>query len=280
MQDFGEAFRLAFGLVLSADWDLMEITGLSLRVSLVAVTIFFIAGVPVGATVAIGRVRGRGLAIVLLNALMGLPPVVVGCLSTSCSPTRAHWAGCDLLYTPTAMIVAQTILITPVVAVLSREIVERLHAEYADHFGSLCVPPRPAVAALLWDARYSLLTDALAGLGRAVAKVGAVIIVGPPADPAGVGGMKDAVGAMRKIAAAKAVFASRGDNSGTHQKESAAFAAGARSGATPLCRRDSGPTWWRHPRRGGAPHARTYRAGREQRCASALNLPGREGNWP
>ena len=108
---------------------------------------------------------------------MGLPPVVVGLLIYLLLSNAGPLGWLQLLYTPAAMIVAQTVLITPIIAALSREIVEHLHDEYAEQFRSLCVPPGRAVGALLWDARYSLLTVALAGFGRAVAEVGAVIIV-------------------------------------------------------------------------------------------------------
>lgn len=178
MQDFAEAFHLAFMLVLSADADLLEIIGLSLRVSLTAVAISCIAGLPLGAAVALSRFPGRLAIIITLNALMGLPPVVVG-LFVYLSLSHAGPLGwLQLLYTPTAMIIAQTILITPIVTALSREVIEQLHDEYAEQFRSLCLPLHTAIATLLWDARYSLLTVALAGFGRAIAEVGAVIIVG------------------------------------------------------------------------------------------------------
>jgi tungstate transport system permease protein len=178
MQDFGEAFRLAFSLVLSADADLLEIIGLSLRVSLTAVALSCLIGLPLGAAVAVTRFRGRGAAIVVLNALMGLPPVVVGLLVYLLLSNAGPLGWLQLLYTPAAMIIAQSILITPIVAALSREIIEHLHDEYAEQFRSFCLSRRATVAALLWDARYSLLTVALAGFGRATAEVGAVIIVG------------------------------------------------------------------------------------------------------
>lgn len=178
MQDFAEAFRLALQLVLAADPDLLEIILLSLRVSLSAVAISGLIGLPLGAAVAISKFPGRNGVIVLLNALMGLPPVVVGLLVYLLLSHAGPLGWLDLLYTPGAMIIAQTVLITPIVAALSREVVEQLHNEYAEQFRSLCVPRGKAVAALLWDARYSLLTVALAGFGRAVAEVGAVIIVG------------------------------------------------------------------------------------------------------
>lgn len=178
MQDFGDAFGLAFWLVLSANPDLIEIVWLSLRVSLTAVVVACAIGLPLGAAVAITRFRGRSLVLVLLNALMGLPPVVVGLLVYLMLSNAGPLGWLRLLYTPTAMIIAQAILITPIVAALSRDVIEQLHTEYAEQFRSFCVPQSTAVGALLWDARYSLITVALAGFGRAVAEVGAVIIVG------------------------------------------------------------------------------------------------------
>jgi tungstate transport system permease protein len=136
------------------------------------------AGLPIGAAVAMARFRGRTATIILLNALMGLPPVVVGLLVYLLLSNAGPLGWLQLLYTPAAMIIAQAILITPIVAALSREVVEQLHNEYAEQFRSLCVPTATAVGTLLWDARYSLITVALAGFGRAVAEVGAVIIVG------------------------------------------------------------------------------------------------------
>ena len=178
MQDFGAAFSLALQLVFSADADLLEIIGLSLEVSLSAVAIACIIGLPLGAGVAMGHFRGRTTIIVLLNALMGLPPVVVGLLIYLLLSNAGPLGWLQLLYSPTAMVIAQSVLITPIIAALSREVVEHLHDEYAEQFRSLCVPTATAASALLWDARYSLLTVALAGFGRAVAEVGAVIIVG------------------------------------------------------------------------------------------------------
>jgi len=178
MHDFSAAFSTAFTLVMSADPDLLEIIGLSLRVSLTAVTLSCAIGLPVGALVAISRFRGRNAVLVLINALMGLPPVVVGLLVYLVLSRSGPFGWLGLLYTPAAMIIAQTILITPIIVALSRQIIEDLHTEYADQFRSLCVPGTTAVTTLIWDARFSLLTVALAGLGRAIAEVGAVIIVG------------------------------------------------------------------------------------------------------
>ena len=178
MQDFGEAFGLAFSLVIAADPDLLEIIGLSLRVSLTAIAIACLFGLPLGTLMAMGRFRDRTAIIIFLNALMGLPPVVVGLLIYLLLSNAGPLGWLRLLYTPEAMIIAQAVLITPIVAALSREVVEQLHLEYAEQFRSLGIPRRGMAGALLWDARYSLLTVALAGFGRAVAEVGAVIIVG------------------------------------------------------------------------------------------------------
>ena len=178
MQDMSEALAVALRLVLSGDPDLLEIVALSLRVSLSATVLACLIGLPLGAFLAVTRFRGRAAALTALNALMGLPPVVVG-LIVYLHLSRAGPLGfLGLLYTPTAMIVAQTVLIAPIVAALSRQALEDMHTEYAEQFRSLCLSRTEAVRALLWDGRHALLTVALAGFGRAVAEVGAVMIVG------------------------------------------------------------------------------------------------------
>ena len=168
----------AAGLILAWDPGLSEIIGLSLRVTLTATAIACAIGLPLGAVVGAFSFPGRAVAAVLLNSLMGLPPVVVGLFVYLMLSASGPLGVLGLLYTPTAMIIAQAILVTPIVAALTRQVVEDLHREYADQFSSLQVGPFDRVAALLWDARYSLLTVALAGFGRAVAEVGAVLIVG------------------------------------------------------------------------------------------------------
>lgn len=178
MQDIGEAFHLALSLVLSGDADLFEIVGLSLRVSLSATLIACAIGLPVGALLAVSRFRGRGAVLVFINALMGLPPVVVGLLVYLYLSRSGPLGFLGLLYTPGAMIVAQTILIVPIVAALSRQVLEDLHGEYAEQFRSLCLSRWQSITTLLWDGRYALMTVGLAGFGRAAAEVGAVIIVG------------------------------------------------------------------------------------------------------
>ena len=178
MQEFVAAFAEAFHLIAAGDSDLLEIVGLSLRVSLTAVVISCVIGFPLGAVIGIGDFRGRQCIIVCVNALMGLPPVVVGLVAYLILSNSGPLGWLDLLYSPTAMIIAQTILVAPIVTALSRQIVEDFHAEYAELFRSLSVPHRTAVTTLLIDAKHSLATVALAGFGRAIAEVGAVIIVG------------------------------------------------------------------------------------------------------
>lgn len=178
MQSIGDALQLALQLVLSGDADLVEIVLLSVQVSITASLVALIIGLPIGALVAVARFPGRSAVLVVMNALMGLPPVVVGLLVYLHLSRSGPLGFLGLLYTPTAMIIAQTILITPIVAALSRQLIEDLHAEYAPLFRSLCLTRLQTMRALLWDARYSLITVGLAGFGRAVAEVGAVIIVG------------------------------------------------------------------------------------------------------
>jgi tungstate transport system permease protein len=178
MNDFSSILAEAVGLILTGDADLTAIIALSLQVTLTAVLVACLIGLPIGAAVGAFRFPGRTAATVLLNALMGLPPVVVGLIVYLALSNAGPFGPLQLLYTPTAMVIAQTILVTPIVAALTRQVIEDLNSEYAEQFRSLGVGPLERVSALLWDARYSLLTVALAGFGRAVAEVGAVIIVG------------------------------------------------------------------------------------------------------
>lgn len=178
MGDIGQAIALASGMIVSGDPVLIQIILLSLRVSLVAVGLACLIGMPLGALLAIARFPGRGALIVLVNALMGLPPVVVGLLVYLLLSSSGPLGMLQLLYTPAAMIVAQTVLVTPIVTALSRQVIEDLHGEYAEQLRSFGVGPAGTVMTLLWDGRYSLLIAALAGFGRAIAEVGAVIIVG------------------------------------------------------------------------------------------------------
>ena len=178
MTDFSDAFGAAMGLVLGFDADLAEIVGLSLRVSFLAVAIATAVGLPVGAAIALYRFPGRAALLVAMNALMGLPPVVVG-LIVYLTLSRAGPLGVfGLLFTPAAMIIAQVLLVTPIIAALTRQVIEDLWVEYEEQLRSLGAGPGRAVPALLWDGRYSLFTAVLAGFGRASAEVGAVMIVG------------------------------------------------------------------------------------------------------
>ena len=168
----------ALQLVLAGDPALFAIVRLSLIVSLSAVLLAALIGLPLGAWLALARFRGREGCIVVLNALMGLPPVVVGLmvfLLLSRSGPLGSWG---ILFTPQAMIIAQTILIAPIVAALARQTIEDLWLEYRDELEAMNVGTLGSVATLLWDGRFSLLTALLAGFGRAAAEVGAVIIVG------------------------------------------------------------------------------------------------------
>ena len=178
MTDFGDAFATAFALVGSLDPDLTEIVVLSLQVSIGAVTIGAIIGLPLGAAVALYRFPGRTVVVVALNALMGLPPVVVGLIVYLLLSRAGPFGVFGLLFTPTAMIVAQVVLVTPIIAALSRQVVEDLWVEYEEQLRSLGAGPGRALTALLWDGRFTLVTAVLAGFGRASAEVGAVMIVG------------------------------------------------------------------------------------------------------
>jgi len=178
MSELLEAFRTALRLIVSLDPGLAEIVALSLRVSLSALVIATLLALPIGATVGILRFPGRRLAVILLNSLLGLPPVVVGLLVYLFLSRSGPLGELELLFTPTAMIIAQTVLITPIIAALSRQVMEDLFEEYDEQLRSLGAGPLRSIHTLLWEGRFSLLTAVLAGFGRAIAEVGAVIIVG------------------------------------------------------------------------------------------------------
>ena len=173
-----EALSAALALLIGLDAKLIEIVLLSLRVSLSAVAIAALLGLPLGAAIAVGRFRGRQTVIVVLNALMGLPPVVVGLLVYLLLSRAGPLGALGILFTPPAMVVAQTILILPIVAALSRQAIEDAWREYEEQLRSLGARRMNAALTLLWDTRFSLLTTILAGFGRAAAEVGAVMIVG------------------------------------------------------------------------------------------------------
>ncbi len=168
----------ALDLILSGDAILLDIIALSLRVTVSAVAIGCMIGLPIGAGLAMARFAGRGVVIVLVNALMGLPPVVAGLLIYLLLSRSGPLGPLDLLFSPTAMILAQTVLILPIVIALTRSVVEDLWDEYEEQLRSLNTSKLRAIPTLLWDGRFSLLTGVLAGFGRASAEVGAVLIVG------------------------------------------------------------------------------------------------------
>lgn len=178
MSDVESALLSAVRLVFTLDRDLAEIIGLSMRVSLSAVAVAALIGVPLGGALALLRFPGRKTVIVLLNAFMGLPPVVVG-LAVYLMLSRLGPMGVfGLLYSPAAMIIAQSVLVTPIVAALSRQVFVDFWSEYEDQLRSLGASRGRAILTLAWDARSSLVPPVLAGFGRATAEVGAVMIVG------------------------------------------------------------------------------------------------------
>ncbi len=168
----------AWQLILNGDPALFAIVKLSLAVSLSAVVLAALIGMPLGALLALTRFPGRFTVVVVLNALMGLPPVVVGLAVYLLLSRSGPLGAMGILFTPSAMVIAQTILIVPIIAALTRQTVEDLWAEYRDELTAMDVGPVKRMITLLWDARYSLLTALLAGFGRAAAEVGAVMIVG------------------------------------------------------------------------------------------------------
>jgi tungstate transport system permease protein len=178
VNSIAEAAAEALRLLVDADPHLMRIVLLSLEISLTSVTMACLLGLPLGAAVAVSEFPGKRTAIVVLNALMGLPPVVVGLfvyLMLSRAGPLGPWG---ILFTPTAMVIAQTILIAPLMAALSRQVVADAWAEYREQLRSLGETKLGAAATLLWDLRFSLVTIVMAGFGRAASEVGAVIIVG------------------------------------------------------------------------------------------------------
>ncbi|MGQ0548003.1 MAG: ABC transporter permease [Betaproteobacteria bacterium] len=173
-----EALQAALGLIASLESNLVEIVALSLAVSLSAVVLATLFGLPLGAAIAVGRFPGRRAVVVVLNALMGLPPVVVGLVVYLLLSRAGPLGELGLLFTPPAMVIAQTILILPIIAALCRQAVEDAWREYEEQLRSLGAHGLNAALTVLWDIRFSLLTAVLAGLGRASAEVGAVMIVG------------------------------------------------------------------------------------------------------
>ena len=187
-------------LVVSADPRLMEIVVLSLQVSLSAVLIASVVGLPLGAAMAVSRFPGRRTLIVVTNALMGLPPVVVGLLVYLLLSRAGPLGDLGMLFTPQAMVIAQSLLVLPIIVALTRQAAEDAWADYHDLLRSLGAGPARSAATLLWDIRFSLVTTVLAGFGRAAAEVGAVMIVGGNID-----------GVTRVMTTAIALETSKGD---------------------------------------------------------------------
>lgn len=200
MADLAAALATACALIAGADPALWQIVGLSLRVSLGAVALAALLALPLGALLALARFRGRGALLVALNAFMGLPPVVVGLLVYLMLSRAGPLGSWGLLFTPTAMVIAQTLLVLPIIAAIARQAVEDLWEEYADQLRSLGIGRLRAAGTLLWDGRRRLATAVLAGFGRASAEVGAVIIVGG-----------NIAGHTRTMTTAIALETSRGD---------------------------------------------------------------------
>ena len=178
MGTFTDSLSLAAAMVAHLDPKLVEIVALSLGVSLTATALAACCGLPLGAAIAVGRFPGRQALTVLLNAMLGLPPVVVGLVVYLLLSRAGPLGAFGILFTPAAMIVAQTILITPIIAALSRQVVADAWAEYREQLTSLGAGTASAALTLTWDTRFSLATVLLAGFGRAIAEVGAVMIVG------------------------------------------------------------------------------------------------------
>jgi tungstate transport system permease protein len=200
MCEIFSSFGRALGLIAGADPELARIVWLSVELSLAAAFFGAALGLPLGALVAIGRFPGRQALIVLLNALLGLPSVVVGLVVYLLLSRAGPLGALGILFTPLAIVVAQTLLVTPIVAALARQVIEDAWGEYAEQLGSLGVGTARACATLIVDTRYSLLTVALAGFGRAASEVGAVMIVGGNID-----------GVTRVMTTAIALETSKGD---------------------------------------------------------------------
>jgi len=200
VSDFSQAIAAAFHLIVTGDDHLARIVALSLAVSFTATAAASLIGLPMGAALALARFPGRNAVIVVLNAMMGFPPVVAGLLIYLLLSRAGPLGSFGLLFTPSAMIVAQAFLVTPIVAALTRQVIETLWVEYEDVLRSFRAGHVRAIATLLWGARISLATALLAGFGRAIAEVGAIIIVGGNID-----------GYTRTMTTAIALETSKGD---------------------------------------------------------------------
>ena len=196
----GAAWVEAWRLLTQLDPALLDIVALSLAVSVTAVAVAAAIGLPLGAVIAVQRFPGRHALVVILNALMGLPPVVVGLLVYLLLSRAGPLGSFGILFTPAAMVIAQAVLVTPIIAALSRQTLEDAWREYEEQLRSLGAARHTAALTLLWDNRFSLVTIVLAGFGRAAAEVGAVMIVGGNID-----------GVTRVMTTAIALETSKGD---------------------------------------------------------------------
>ena len=200
MQEIPQSFSLAWSLIASLDATLLSIAALSLRVSGVAVLAATLLALPFAAWLALARFPGRQGVIAILNGMMGLPPVVVGLLVYLLLSRAGPFGAFGILFTPAAMMVAQALLIFPIIAALVRQVIEDAWGEYREQLVSLNASRGQAMQALLWDMRFTLTTAVLAGFGRAIAEVGAVMIVGGNID-----------GVTRVMTTAIALETSKGD---------------------------------------------------------------------
>src|SRR5450631_269228 len=200
MHDILSSFALALSLIAGGDAELWRIVALSLEVSLASALFACALGLPLGGLVAVREFPGRRVVIVALNALLGLPSVVVGLVVYLLLSRAGPLGSLGILFTPRAIVLAQTLLVLPIVAALARQFVEDAWREYREQLTSLGVSAVRAVPTLLWDLRYSLLTVVLAGFGRAASEVGAVMIVGGNID-----------GVTRVMTTAIALETSKGD---------------------------------------------------------------------
>jgi tungstate transport system permease protein len=200
MPDNTNALSTALALIAGADPGLWRIVALSLLVSLSAVVAATAIALPIGAALALFAFPGRGALVTLFNGLMGLPPVVVGLVVYLLLSRAGPLGDWGLLFTPAAMVIAQTVLIVPIIAALARQTIDDAWREYEEQMRSLGATPRRSIPTLIWDTRFSLATAVLAGLGRASAEVGAVMIVGGNID-----------GVTRVMTTAIALETSKGD---------------------------------------------------------------------
>lgn len=200
MNTFSEAAVESARMIVGLNANLLGIVALSLEVSFAAVFFASLLGLPVGALIAVERFPGRRVIVVVLNALMGLPPVVAGLVVYLLLSRAGPLGSLGILFTPPAMIIAQTVLVLPIIAALTRQSIEDAWREYQEQLRSLGSSPARAALTLLWDCRFSLMTAVLAGFGRAIAEVGAVMMVGGNID-----------GVTRVMTTAIALETSKGD---------------------------------------------------------------------